>query len=133
VSADNLTDLNNDELIDLGAQLERAISEIQSELLKLADAPEARIRLVKPGVKLGINAGVGVAGLALAPLSFGLSLGVAVIGIGMTLWDGIEFGRDVTQLIQMRRHIRRLRGQVLEAERQLRDIEALLTQRLGPP
>lgn len=130
----NLIRLTDEDLVELGALLETEQATVKAELATLRGiVPAARAKLAIPGLKFGINLSLGAAGFLLAPLNFGLSMLLTIAGSGMTVWDGIEIGRDAAAFIRMELRIRRLTDRSAEIEAQLFDIDALLTQRLGPP
>jgi len=129
---EGVAELSNDQLIALGAKLETELALVRREFGSIVEEVARRQpALIKPGAKLGINAGVAVGGLALAPFTLSLSLALTVIGIGMTVWDGVEYGRDAAGFLQLRLRARRCRIRAAEIEAELRDIIALLNQRLA--
>ncbi len=76
---------------------------------------------------------LGAAGFLVAPINFGLSMLLAAAGTGMIAWDGFDLGRDAAAFLRMELRIRRLTRRSPAIEAELFDINALLTQRLGPP
>lgn len=127
-----LHSLTSDQLIDLGADLETELEELNAELL--ADVGKAKTEaLLKPGVKLGINTAVCATGLALAPFSIDLSFSLTTIGAAMTIWDAVDFTRMASLTLRSRLRNKRLRQRVIALRAQLRDIEATITSRFGPP
>lgn len=127
-----LASLTSDQLIDLGAELENQLDELNEELL--ADTGKAKSEaLVKPGIKLGINTGLCAAGLALGPISLNLSFSLTTIGAAMTIWDAVDLSRVASLALRARLRNRRLRQRIAVIRTQLREIEATITSRLRPP
>lgn len=129
---ENFASLSDDQLVERGAALETERAEIHAELTRLRQGDSAA-RLLKPGVKLGINGALSVAGLALAPLTLNLSLGLTIIGMGMSVWDGLGFVKEAAEPFRAGYQARRLRRRGRDIDAALQEIEAILTARLGPP
>jgi hypothetical protein len=126
----NLAELSDQSLIDLAAQLAAELGGIEAERLRLeALMKDDRRRLLKPGAKLSLNAVCAVVGIALAPATLGLSLGVTVVSAAVTAWDGIDYGRDAAKVIGVRLQARNLRDQAKEIDAQLAEIASLLATR----
>jgi hypothetical protein len=64
--------MSDDELVDLGAEDENGLAQIEAELSGLS--PTSR-GLAKSALKFGINTALGVAGIVLAPPTGGLASG----------------------------------------------------------
>ncbi len=127
--------LTDDQLIDLGAALETELAVLRAAhaAMTTSAANAAGSALLKPGIKLGINSVVAFAGFVLAPVTLNLSLFFTVIGSGMTVWDGVDFGRDAGHLLGLRLQSRRRRRRTDEIAAQLRDIATILTRRVSAP
>lgn len=124
--------LSNDALVDLGAQLETELANAKNRLATHVEQLEDRQkRLTKPGLKLAVNAAVGIAGVSLAPVTFGWSLLLTALGSAVTISDAIDFSGDVARIHAVRREIENLRRLLSEIVSELEDIDALLTRRLG--
>jgi len=87
-----LADLTDDQLIEIGAALELRHAALSVDVAAAsAGISQERRKLRIAGGKLGINAMLAAAGIAAAPLTFGVSLLLSVGSIGMLVWDGVEF------------------------------------------
>jgi hypothetical protein len=123
--------LSNEALIDLGAQLEADLADTKSRLKELVEPLEAeQKRLVRPGVKLALNAAAGIGGLALAPITFGWSLFLTVVSGAVTISDAIDYSGEVSRVRAARHEIERLRQLLSEIVSELEDIHGLLAKRL---
>jgi hypothetical protein len=127
--------LSNDQLVDLGAtlEIERAQIRLSLNLIIAASNPGTGKPLLKPGIKLGINSALIIAGLSLAPVTLNISLALTVIGAAMTSWDGVDFINDARTSTSQRRKVARLRRRAAEVEDTLLEIDALLSKRLTEP
>jgi hypothetical protein len=119
-------DTSDDELIDLGAEYENRLAQIEAELSGLSPASRG---LAKSALKFGVNTVLGVAGIVLAPPTGGLSLLVTAGSAGMMIWDGIDMGRDYFS--PNRRRLRTLRSQASRVADELAAIKAILDARLS--
>jgi hypothetical protein len=124
----DVSDLSESSLVDLAAQLAVDLRHIEAEVHQLEQLMVGdRGRLLKPGTKLTLNAACAIVGIALAPVTLGLSLGATLVSAAVTAWDGIDYARDVAKAIDVRLQARKLRTQVREIDRQLAEIAKHLT------
>jgi hypothetical protein len=65
--------LTDDQIIELGAALENELAEIHAAQVQSPQLPAPRFPTTA-GLKLGVNCAVFAAGLALAPITFNISL-----------------------------------------------------------
>lgn len=129
----NLNILSNDALIDLGARLESELAQAKSQLdAELSQLVPDQKLLIKPAVKLAMNAALAIAGVTLASLTLNLSLVLTVVGCGVTIWDAHDFSTDAGHVRAARRRIRHIRSLAGDIVQELDEIERLLSQRLGP-
>jgi hypothetical protein len=91
-------DISDDALIDLGADCESRLAEIEAELGRLRPEVLAAARgLRRSTAKLGANITLGIAGIALALPTFGLSL-LVTVGTGVHADLGrYRYGRRLFQ------------------------------------
>lgn len=123
--------LSDDLLIDLGAQLENDLNEVRLKPDILVEQLQTKqTGLLKPGVKLSLNTAIGIAGIALAPITLNISLILSIFSGVITVSDAFDFSDDLNRYRTDRGKIRRLRRLQSEIDRQLRDIELVLGQRL---
>src|SRR5260370_34880898 len=86
-------DIGDDALVDFGADCESRLAEIEAELGRLRPEVVAAARgLRRSAAKLGVNIALGIAGIALAPPPFGVSLLVTGGTSVMLVWGGIDMG-----------------------------------------
>ena len=122
--------MSDDALINRGAECENRLAQIAAEAARLRPAvDESGQALRRPAVKLALNAGIGLAGIAAAFPTAGWSLLVTDGSAGMLLWDGIDFGRDLSRNRALRQPLRALRNEAARLERELREINAVLDER----
>jgi hypothetical protein len=87
--------LSDDELLDLGAQLESQLPALKAEVARLKSLLESeRPKLRKSALKLGINTTLTVGGVATTPFTMGLSLILAAGSGAMATWDGLDYARE---------------------------------------
>lgn len=124
--------LSNDALIELGAQLENELTDSQNKVTNILEELERQQgRLIKPGVKLGLNTAGGIFGVAVAPITLGWSLLITIVLSGVTISDTIDFNRDFRKVLLARKKLKTIRTSVNEIKEQLKNIEELLEDRLG--
>jgi hypothetical protein len=122
--------MSDDALVERGAAFENRRAEIEAELARLQPALMAAAeRQKKSALKLGINTGLGIAGIALAPPTFGLSLLVTVGSSVMVVWDAIDMGADYFASRPNRQRLRELRREVSEIADELAAIDLALNTR----
>jgi hypothetical protein len=89
-------DLSDDDLVETGAALETVLADLTvgwRDVATEVDAEWPKTR--KSAIKLGVNTTLALAGVAAAPVTFGLSLLLTVGSVGMIVWDGVDFARDL--------------------------------------
>ena len=122
--------LSDDDLIDIGADLENRLLAVQGELAELEpDVLMERRRIRKSGIKLGINAILGLAGAAAAPITLGWSLILTFGCTGMVVWDGIDYANDFLGHGPARLRLRELRLAANDLADELATIHAVLETR----
>jgi hypothetical protein len=122
--------LDDDDLLGIGAELESRLLAIQTELESLEpDVLAERRRIRKSGIKLGINALLGLAGVGIAPVTFGWSLILTFGCTGMVVWDGIDYVNDYVGHGPERRRLRELRLAAKDLADELGTIHAVLETR----
>lgn len=91
----SLRGMDDDALIDRGAALENELATVKATRLRLAkQLVDERPKLRKAAAKLSVNAVIAVTGIVATPVTFGISLLVTAVGIGMLAWDGVDYGKD---------------------------------------
>jgi hypothetical protein len=125
-----LEDLATEALLELADQCEARLNEIADELERLAAAREvARRGLRGTGIKFGVNLGLALGGIAAAPPTGGLSLGLTVIGGLMLLWDGLGLGNTLAGDRRRYRRLADLRAEAKALNDELADIARVLAAR----
>jgi hypothetical protein len=79
-------------------------------------AMSERRKLHVAAVKLGVNAGLGVAGAVGAGFTFGISLILTAGGAAMIGWDGVDFARDFGRYQDVRRRLQQRRSELATLE-----------------
>ena len=124
--------LSNEGLVDLGAQLESDFAAAKIRYSDLVAKLEAdNTPLLKPGVKLAVNATLGIAGVSLAPITWNWSLVLTIIGSVVTISDAVDFSGDTSRVRSSRREMVRLRREMREIVIELEDVNELITRRVG--
>ncbi len=123
-------DIDDDTLLDRGAELENLLATIKAELARLVnEIDQERRKLRKSAIKLGFNAIIGSVGIAATPVTFGISLILTLAGIVMITWDGVDYARDHTRHAPNRRRLRQLRIAAEDVEDELAAISEVLDAR----
>jgi hypothetical protein len=70
-------------------------------------------------------------GVAATPLTFGASLVLTAIGIGMLTWDGVDYAREHSRYMAIHRRLRELDREVRWITKELTIILETLDRRSG--
>lgn len=125
--------LSDDALLERGVILEQRLGELlaAADAVNTSAAPRKR-ELRRAAIKLGINGVVLAAGIAVAPVTLGLSLVLTVVSTGMLVWDGADFARGLAEQQHGGLDLADIGAQVLEVERELDLIARELDHRTAP-
>lgn len=122
--------LSVDELLDLGARLELALRDIETELDPLALRVEAEGRRVYKAIgKVALSGGAATAGVMAAPFTAGWSLWAAVLPGISAVVEIVEVVGDVNELRPLQRRLKALRREAAEVEETLEAVSQELYSR----